>query len=95
MQGGSRRMRDAVRLSDDHHKHNDKDPSLAMDRAGQLWAAWQSYHAGADRIVARSVLGGIPGPLIQVSETPGINMGPALAKDATAGSESESARRAS
>jgi hypothetical protein len=69
-------------LSQAGREHNDKDPALALDRAGRLWIAWQSYQAKADRVLARSLFDGTPGELIGVCEHPGIHFQPSVACDA-------------
>ena len=70
-----------ARLSVDTPNHNDKDPALARDRARRLWVAWQSYGDKADAILARYTEFAVPGPLVEVSDAPGINFAPALTPD--------------
>jgi hypothetical protein len=70
------------RLSEDSRRHNDKDPNLARAPDGTLWVTWQSYRMKEDRILARSIRNGRRGPIIEVSDRPGINFQPRIACDA-------------
>ena len=69
----------AIVLSEAIVGQTDKDPAIAVDANGAIWAAWQSYRAGEDRIVARQLTDGVAGPLLEISPDPGINTKPAIA----------------
>lgn len=68
-----------VPLSARSRDHNDKDPVFTPDRQGGLWVAWQSYWDKLDRILARHLVKDEVGPLVEISEAPGINSKPAIA----------------
>ena len=73
------------RLSGDARNHTDKDPHLTVDTGGRLWVAWQSYRMKEDRILARFVHRNRRGPVVEVSDTPGINFQPRVAPDVEGG----------
>ena len=74
-------MSSTHRLSENARNHNDKGPALARSADGTLWAVWQSYRMKEDRILARPVRNGRRGPIIEVSDRPGINFQPEVASD--------------
>ena len=74
-------MPQVVRLSEAPRTHLGKDPNLTRDLNGQLWIAWHNYRMKEDRILVRSVQSGRRGPVLEISDQPGINFQPRIACD--------------
>ncbi len=73
-----------INLSDSKRdlRANDWNPTVAADRDGVVWVAWDSYATGSYNIFLRSVRNGQPGPIQQVTNTSRFHAHPNLAVDA-------------
>ena len=60
---------------------NDWHPSIAADRNGSVWVAWDGYATGSYNIYMRFVKGGKAGPLMKVTDTSRYHAYPSLSVD--------------
>ncbi len=60
---------------------NDWSPSVAADRSGTVWVAWDSYATGSYNILLRPVRGGKPGEWVRATDSPRFHAHPSLAVD--------------
>lgn len=61
---------------------NDWSPSLAADRDGTVWVAWDSYASGSYNVMMRSVKANKPGELLKVTDSSRFHAHPSVTVDA-------------